>query len=290
MQKPRKFGAVYCDLLDKLLHSPDFVASPRGMEVRELYADAPMFIEPSWTFFNNEARPLSKLIKYFIGETLWYFGGRRDLAFIKKFSKFWEKIANPDGTCNSAYGDLIFSKQDAIIDMLNCSQWHWAYSSLVKDKHTRQAVMHFNRPNHQYSTNKDFVCTMYCNFHIRGNKLYLISRMRSQDVVKGLTYDLPFFDLLGQNMAMLLRGSGIGVEFGGTFHTSDSLHLYKSDYELAEKMLQHEFVEERCRICRPLVNCSGKPDKHYDTLMKMYKDADPDDQSVYQQMFDELRS
>ena len=269
------FADEYVNTLEKLVHVPDFICTPRGLKCHELVA-AELCVDPLRCFFMNEKRDFKKLVRYLIGETLWYFGGRNDLGFIEKYATFWRRIANDDGSCNSAYGNLLFAMKDA--HSLNYregrSQWEWAYDSLKADKDTRQAIMHFNRPQHQALIVKDFPCTCYVNFLIREDALYLISRMRSQDVVKGLTFDMPFFSLLHQNMFLLLsRGVYPELQRGGVIHTSDSLHYYDTDLPLITEMLKHKFDCVDIHLPLPLVDEHGRPTEFYDKIFMQAETA-----------------
>lgn len=266
----RSFADEYQRLLEQVLEKPDFQTRPRGLLNHELM-NWTLYVKPHSLFFMNEKRDFIKTLRYLIGETLWYFGGQNDLEFISHYSSFWKKIANSDGTCNSAYGHLLFRLKDCYGPDPNpscraLSQWEWAYSSLVNDRDTRQAIMHFNRPFHQYWGNKDLVCTMYVNFHIRNNQLFITSRMRSQDIVRGLTYDVPFFGLLLQNMTLLLQDVYPGLTAGGVIHTSDSMHLYEEHFELAKKMRLELPREIKIHLPVPLVNEHGQSTSAYQEM------------------------
>ena len=123
------------------------------------------------------------------------------------------------------------------------TQWRWALYSLIQDKDSRQAVMHFNRPCHQYLGVKDFPCTLEMIFHIRDNKLNATTVMRSNDVIKGTTFDIPFFMLVQQMMLNALKKVYPDLEMGTYTHLAHSMHLYESDFELVGKMLEKEFIE-----------------------------------------------
>ena len=186
--KGKNFADLYSNICFELMNNPEYETSPRGQKIKEI-SDAILINEdPTSNLFLNDARSVP--LKYLTGELLWYFSGRNDLDFISRFSSFWKRIANSDGTCNSAYGNLLFSKKDATDKI---SQFQWAYDALVKDKDSRQAIMHFNRPEHQYKKVNDFVCTLIGNFQIRDNKLNFTVDMRSNDIFFGLTFDYPFF-------------------------------------------------------------------------------------------------
>jgi len=301
MIKSKSFSEEYKRVLHDALFNTDFEIKPRGKVCKELYAGQ-ICIDPYSCFFNNSRRDYAKILKYLVGETIWYFNGRNDLKFIEKYASFWKHICNIDETCNSAYGNLLFTLADGghlsnhdklkvvtspevspeVLDSLRqelasenehivtnfdwhietlknsgISQWVWAYESLKSDKDSRQAIMHFNRPSHQYADNKDFVCTMYANFHIRNDKLYLISRMRSQDIIRGMTYDIPFFAMLLQNMHLLLKRVYPELECGNLIHSADSLHIYSEHFDLGVEMLREDFQDIQIKLPNILVDEQG---------------------------------
>lgn len=144
-------------------------------------------------------------------------------------SKFWSKIANLDGTINSNYGYLTGGLCDTPDGW---TQWEWAKMSLQRDPDTRQAVMHFNRPRHQIFGIKDFPCTISGTFLIREGRLEYSVLMRSQDIIKGMPYDLPFF--MSQQIRM---ASELGVTVGMYTHFVHSLHVYERDLDKVERMI-----------------------------------------------------
>lgn len=179
-------------------------------------------------------------IRYLIGELNWYYQARNDLKYIKQFSTFWEKIVNPDNkTLNSAYGYLIFEEKNPY-----GSEFKWALNSLINNKDTRQAIIRFNKPHHSFENNKDFPCTMYAIFHIRNNKLHITVHMRSSDLIKGITYDIPFFQTLHHEMRLNLIKKYSGLQFGDFVFFTNSIHIYNNDFELVENILNDDSYEK----------------------------------------------
>jgi len=244
--KSDSFSDLYQKIIYNLYHNFEYETNPRGLKIREIINFVFQLNNPYSNLFKNSARSLP--LKYLAGEIIWYFSGKNDLKFIDNYSKFWKNIANDDGTCNSAYGNLIFTKKD---NPEQISQWYWAFNSLIKDKDSRQALIHFNRPDHQSYSVKDFVCTLNGVFHIRNNKLDFTVMMRSNDVFFGLTYDLPFFTLLQQQMYRHLKSHYSNLEMGSYLHHSLSLHLYEKDFEVIKNMLNNDFVENQM----PVLDC-----------------------------------
>jgi thymidylate synthase len=237
----KTFAEGYQKLLSQVFNWPDFVSSPREMKIKECINLTLEIKNPCSNLFENKVRSVNK--HYLAGELIWYFTGSNDLEFIEKYSKFWKKIANSDGTCNSAYGYLLFQDDKALNGKFE-TQWDWAMNSLITDKDSREAIIHFNKPWHFYIGNKDFPCTVYGNFHIRENKLYFSIYMRSSDSIRGTTFDIPFFMLLHQQAYWILRNVYEDLKIGSFTYTSNSQHIYEEHFELVENMLLNKFIED----------------------------------------------
>jgi len=229
------FASVYRSLLTDLVANPEYVCSPRDQKIKEILNVGLEIQNPLSGLYANEAR--SSQMKYIAAELVYYFSGRNDLEYIQKFAKFWKDIANEDGTVNSAYGYLLFNK----LNEHGKTQWEWAFDSLKKDQDTRQALMHFNMPMHQFDGNKDFVCTLNSIFHIRDNRLDLTVMMRSNDVVLGLATDVAFFTVLQQQMFNLLKSTYPDLKLGKYTHYVNSMHLYERNFKIVDDMLLHDF-------------------------------------------------
>lgn len=241
------FAEAYRRIIDRIRRAnPDEACTtPRGLTAKEILYDGFEIPLQDNGLFVNEVR--STDLRYLAGELLWYFGGRNDLEFIKKYSTFWEKIANPDGTCNSAYGRLLFQPRATLLAPDNTyhtpySEWQWMLTRLLHDNDTRQATAVLHRPEHHWTTNKDIVCTMSLGFIIRNSQLHLWTHMRSSDVWYGLPFDAPFFLLLGKQMQMHLAKYGTSVKLGKWTHTAVSTHMYERDQRKIRRMMRHAFT------------------------------------------------
>lgn len=237
----KTFAQLYEQTLAEVYTAYDFIVKPRGMEIKEIQNLVLELTNPYSNLFTNQVRSVP--LKYLCGELYWYFTGNRTTEFISKYAKFWEEISSKDGfgreIANSAYGYMLFERGKPFF-----TEWSWALQSLQQDEDTRQAIMHFNTPQYMKRNVKDFPCTMDGVFQIRNHRLSFTVHMRSQDVIKGLTYDLPFFSMLQQNMLILLnsgRDKFSQLTMGSLTLFVNSEHLYQSDYELARKMLLTEY-------------------------------------------------
>tara|TARA_R110001592_G_scaffold162601_1_gene396201 strand:+ start:9232 stop:10122 length:891 start_codon:yes stop_codon:yes gene_type:complete len=255
------FSEVYEQVLRDTVMSPDYVIQPRNLKINEL-TDVSLTFDPLFPLYENKKR--SSQFKYIAGELIWYFNGMNDCSFISLYSNFWQRIKNKDNTCNSAYGNLIFTEREN-----GYTQWAWALESLLNDKDTRQAVLHFNKPTHQYKDVKDFVCTMYGIFQIRNNQLNFTVHMRSNDLVLGTPTDVAFFCLLQQQMHKYLLKKYPKLRLGMYTHFVNSLHIYEKNLKLVNNMLDCKFTEMKFPPLRDdLILKTGYPTENTKQLKK----------------------
>lgn len=250
---------AYLGTLQDIYYNYDYRAAPRGQPVREKTDYMFRILSPTQEAIITKDLERNKVIEdYTRKEVELYNSGTNKAADFAKASKFWANLANPDGTVNSAYGYLIWVKTHGNVfnecsvrdkdlsysdqmraKVASCSRtpWEWAKQSLIADKDSRQAILRFSLPEHQWVGNKDQVCTMHANFLIREDKLNLSVVMRSNDLVLGLVYDLPWFCSLLDRMIEELKPTYPNLTKGTYTHTVHSLHIYERNQEMVEKML-----------------------------------------------------
>lgn len=247
---------AYLACLDHVLNHPDCESAPRGQPILECFDAQFEIITPSAEPIETKDSERNEVIKrYYAKELALYNSYTNSVERFAEASKFWRKIANPDGTVNSAYGHLLWRKRscgnptfenhtitqrghDPFPDKeLMRTPWEWAMMCLLRDRDTRQAIVRFSLPDHQWDGNKDQTCTMHGKFTIRHDKLSLSIVMRSCDLVKGLVYDLPWFCSLLPRMQKSLYDASCDVELGTFRYMAHSLHIYKKDLEKVKGML-----------------------------------------------------
>ena len=249
---------AYLETVRDVYFNYEYRAAPRGLPCRE---------KTDYTFRveNPQNEPIvtrdlerNKVIAdYTAKEVELYNSCTNSAADFGKASKFWLNLANPDGTVNSAYGHLIWAKKSngsprfegsnvKLGPGQNCMEyesdqlrtpWEWAKQSLINDKDSRQAFLRFSLPEHQWVGNKDQTCTMHANFLIRNDQLNLSVVMRSNDLVLGLVYDMPWFVSLIDRMVDELKPYYPNLTKGTYTHTVHSLHIYEKNEEMVLKML-----------------------------------------------------
>ena len=82
-------------------------------------------------------------------------------------------------------------------------------------------------------TNADVPCTCTLQFLVREDRLHLVTNMRSNDIILGLTHDVFCFTMLQE---ILARQLGFGL--GSYSHIVGSLHLYDKNLNAAQNYLK----------------------------------------------------
>ena len=170
--------------------------------------------------------------RYAAGELLCYIRGTNKKEDFEFYSKSWGKLANPDGTINSAYGYRMFHP---IFDGDTETRFHYALTQLLENSDTKNAIIMLRddsdlHPAHQ----KDRCCTLCLCFNIRDGKLNCRTIMRSQDLWLGLPYDVFCFTRLMQIMLYNYNSAcekGKEVQLGTYTHQVLNLHLYERDWQ-----------------------------------------------------------
>lgn len=252
---------AYLGTLADVYFNPDVKSAPRGQPCREKLDYSFRVLGPTSDPLVTKDPDRNRVIaSYTAKEVQLYDSGTNAAEDFGKASKFWLTLANPDGTVNSAYGHLIWHKASHGSDFETetvCVQpatkpgegsihhvvpvrrtpWQWAKQSLIDDKDTRQAILRFSLPEHQWKGNKDQTCTMHGNFLIRNDQLHFSVVMRSNDLTLGLVYDMPWFMGLMDRMIEELKDTYPNLTKGHYTHTVHSLHIYERNEEMVKKML-----------------------------------------------------
>lgn len=236
---------AYLETLKDVYFNYEYRSSPRGLPIREKTDYTFRVLNPTDECIVTKDLERNKVIAdYTAKEVELYNSCSNKVEDFARASSFWQKLANPDGTINSAYGYLIWKlKSCGDIYEFNADEeafrtpWQWAKTSLIADKDTRQAIVRFSLPKHQWLGNKDQVCTMHANFLIRDDKLNLSVVMRSNDLVLGLVYDMPWFMSLSDRMVKELKRHYPTLTKGTYTHTVHSLHIYEKNEQTVKQML-----------------------------------------------------
>lgn len=181
------------------------------------------------------------MANYLESETVMFDQGITCSKKMGKLSKIWHYIRNPDNTINANYGWMVYHMKDAgnpTYSPIMMSQYEWAFDRLSRNINTLQAIMHFNRPIHQWIDNLDQPCTVFVQYTVVDNKINLHSYMRSNDVIYGTPYNLAYFRLLLVRMQQdLNQKCGHQLELGYIHHNATSIHLYHDKINIAKQII-----------------------------------------------------
>ena len=168
--------SAYLGSLKDVYFNADYRSAPRGLPIREKLDYTFRVLNPSNEPIKTLDLERNKVIaSYTDKETELYNSCTKSAEDFGKASKFWLNLANPDGTVNSAYGYLIWANhshgsdfEQTLVDYplsvngqvkhfvpVRRTPWDWAKQCLIADKDSRQAILRFSLPEHQWVGNKD---------------------------------------------------------------------------------------------------------------------------------------
>ena len=160
-----------------------------------------------------------------LAEVVWIMTGRRDLAFLEFWSKEYRKFAGDGPELHGAYGYRI--RRHLSIDQLDR-----AFRVLSSEPDTRQVVLQIwdseaDMPNLDGTpVNDDIPCNVMSVPKVRDGRLEWLQVIRSNDVFRGLPYNLVQFTSLQEILAGWLN-----IECGTYNQVSDSQHVYERNAE-----------------------------------------------------------
>lgn len=241
MKSYKSFTEAYVDIIKDVYLTPEFESSPRGMKVKEVVGYQFKITNPLNRIPYVSGRELS--VHYMIAELLWYLSGNNSTDWISNYSSFWSKISDDGSTANSAYGARIFKPHDRISSLIDQSwtQWDYVINELKNDPDSRRAVIHIRSPQDSLLARLDVPCTLSLQFFLRNDKVYMVTSMRSSDVILGISYDVPAFTLFQELLALQLsKVLGRPIGLGDYIHLSASLHVYERHFKMVEKIIDED--------------------------------------------------
>jgi Thymidylate synthase len=159
-----------------------------------------------------------------LAELIWILSGSDVAKIINYWNPNLDRYAGKDDHYHGAYGYRI--RHNFGVDQLEK-----AYLVLKNNPESRQTVMLIWDPKKDLPqdngtpNSEDIPCNICSMLKVRSNKLEWTQIMRSNDVFLGLPYNFIQFT----SMQEILAG-WLDLEVGTYNHYSDSLHLYKKNY------------------------------------------------------------
>ena len=160
-----------------------------------------------------------------MAEVIWMLRGRNDSAFLTYFNTALPKFAGTGTTFHGAYGFRL--RHQTGLDQLAR-----AFQALRSNPESRQVVLQIWDSSTDFPSENgdalaaDIPCNVCAMLKVRSGKLDWMQIMRSNDLFRGLPYNLVQFSSLHEIMA-----GWLGVELGSYHHVSDSLHIYEDTKE-----------------------------------------------------------
>lgn len=159
-----------------------------------------------------------------LGEFCWYLAASDELAFVEHYIPPYAKHAD-EGRVVGAYGPRWFNWRES-------NQVEAVTAQLRSKLDSRQAVIQIFDSSDLVQKHKSIPCTCTLQFFLRGDRLHMLTNMRSNDVYLGLPHDVFAFTMLQEIIAR-----DLGVELGTYKHAVGSMHLYDHDRPAADAFL-----------------------------------------------------
>lgn len=155
-----------------------------------------------------------------LGELTWYLAQSDSLPFIRYYIRAYDNESDDRKIVPAAYGPRLFSYRG--INQLA------RVTDLLRDhRSSRRAVVQIIDIT-DLST-RHIPCTCTLQFFVRGNRLSMMTSMRSNDAYLGLPHDIFAFTMIQEMIAREL-----GVELGWYKHAVGSMHLYENKVSHAQ--------------------------------------------------------
>lgn len=201
-----------------------FVTCPRGKKSKEILGYGFIIEDPKERIVSFKAREMNPY--YLVGNLLWVLSQSNDLDFIQYYNPRGINFSDDGKTLRGAYGKRIF-------DFDGVNQWNQVVRELKIDPDSRRAIITFHLPQHDWSGSLDTPCTANIQFFIRNNKLIMLNHMRSQSAAMVMPYDIFLMTMLQELIA-----NELGVELGYYQHTCNSIHYYKNEEIVVDKIIK----------------------------------------------------
>lgn len=222
-------------------------ASRTGM-TQELLHAALTIRDPRQRWIISRLPPINPA--FAIVEVVWILTGRSDAAFLNYWNSQLPRFAGLGPEYHGAYGFRLRHH-------FGLDQLERAYLALQHNPDSRQVALQIWDPRNDYpdvtgqAVDPDIPCNMLSLLKIRQGKLEWMQILRSNDLFRGVPYNIIQFTSLHEVLA-----GWLGIDVGSYNHLSDSLHIYTAD--------------------RPdsLIDDSTRAERNTDTLSLPKRDSD----------------
>lgn len=221
------FQDAYVAQLRRVRDEPEFVNAPRGFRSREVLGVSYRVVDPRERAVRIRSRRSNIVFNF--AEALWYLGGGDSLEAIAFYAPSMRKYSVDGRTLRgTAYGPRIFGYGRDRID-----QWRSVVDTLAEDRDSKRAMIQIFSPEELLVPgNIDVACTIGLQYLIRDGRLHAVSFMRANDAFRGSVSDVFSFTFLQEVLA-----NELGLDLGSYTHVAGSYHLYESDDDRANHVL-----------------------------------------------------
>lgn len=212
---------VWQKAVKELVNNPDYSHNGKNSKTRELLPGVLRISDPRQRWILSRTPPYNPA--FGLVEFIWIITGNQASHVLNFWNPSLPSFAGHGDTYHGAYGFRL--KHEFGIDQIKR-----AYLALLATPESRQVVLQIWKPEidlpdiNGQPVSKDIPCNVMSLLKLRDGCLHWSQIMRSNDILRGLPYDIIQFTMLHEIMA-----GWLGVELGDYFHFSDSLHVYEKD-------------------------------------------------------------
>ena len=196
-------------------------------------------------------------------EFVWIITGNNHSLLPNYWNPSLPKYAGGEQKYHGAYGFRL--RNEFGIDQLRRG-----YEVLSSLPESRQVVLQIWKPEIDLPkadgqpVSKDIPCNVMSLLKLREGRLYWSQIMRSNDVIRGLPYNIIQFTMLQEVMAAWL-----GVKLGDYIHFADSLHLYQKDLSTFKSIPMTQKTSKIAPFSLSYQESSVQFEAIYDDLLKV---------------------
>lgn len=205
----------------ELIARPDCAHSGRNGVTREIIPCVLQIQNPSQRWILSRRPPYNPA--FGLVEFIWIITGNNESGVLNYWNPELPKFSGAGDEYHGAYGFRL--RREFGLDQIKR-----AYDVLSNAPDTRQAVLQIWKPEIDMPTGEgkpvspDIPCNVMSLLKVRDGRLHWTQIMRSNDIMRGLPYNIIQFTMLQEVMA-----GWLGCDLGEYFHLSDSLHVYERD-------------------------------------------------------------
>lgn len=214
---------VWQEATAELMNRPDYKHQGRNGDTREILPCVLRIKDPSQRWILSRRPPYNPA--FGLVEFIWIITGNNESHVLNYWNPALPKYSGDGPIYHGAYGFRL--RSDFGFDQIKR-----AYKVLSTVPETRQAVLQIWKPEIDMPTmdgqpiSPDIPCNVMSLLKLRDGHLHWSQIMRSNDIMRGLPYNVIQFTMLQEVMA-----GWLGCNLGEYFHLSDSLHMYEKDAE-----------------------------------------------------------